>query len=277
MQPLYISDLDGTLLRKDLTLSDYTIDTLNSLTKQGLLFTIATARTEATVSDLLKPLDLSIPVILMNGVIIYHLSTKTYLKVHTLPHNTAKDILLLLKEHQLSPFMYELKDNLFQTYYEYFKNKSMYEFYEERAFLHNKKFVKTDLLSFTSLDHIIYFALLDTKEALEPVYHKVIANKELSAAFYRDIYSNEDIWYLEIFSVHASKYNGAKFLREELGYEYLVGMGDNLNDIPLFHACDESCAVANGKEEVKKIATHQILSNEEDGVARFIQSHFTIC
>ena len=41
---LYISDLDGTLLHSDETTSDYTNNTLNRLTQNGLLFSYATAR-----------------------------------------------------------------------------------------------------------------------------------------------------------------------------------------------------------------------------------------
>ena len=41
---LYVTDLDGTLLRSDATLSPYTVSTINRLTEQGLAFTYATAR-----------------------------------------------------------------------------------------------------------------------------------------------------------------------------------------------------------------------------------------
>lgn len=275
MNCLYISDLDGTLLNQDTKLSPYTIKTLNSLLEQGLLFTVATARTAATVSTLLAPLNLSIPVILMNGVIIYHLTDKKYIKVHTLPKKTVLQVIDILNQYNLKPFIYEAKSDELTAYYESFKNKTMKEFYEERANCEGKKFVKLDNFSHMDTDNIIYFSLLDTKEALEPVYNILSQNPLLSVAFYKDIYTTEDIWYLEIFSVHGSKYNGAKFLREEYGFDRLIGFGDNLNDIPLFKACEEACAVENGKEEVKQIATHRIGSNNEDGVARFIKEHYT--
>ena len=41
---LYISDLDGTLMRGNETLSEYTVRTINDLVEQGLPFTYATAR-----------------------------------------------------------------------------------------------------------------------------------------------------------------------------------------------------------------------------------------
>lgn len=44
MKTLYVSDLDGTLLRKNETLSPYTIKTINALTSSGMSFSYATAR-----------------------------------------------------------------------------------------------------------------------------------------------------------------------------------------------------------------------------------------
>ena len=38
MKTLYVSDLDGTLLRRDKTVSDFTVKTINELTAQGMLF-----------------------------------------------------------------------------------------------------------------------------------------------------------------------------------------------------------------------------------------------
>ena len=40
---LYVSDLDGTLLRHDQTVSPFTAETINTLTARGMLFSYATA------------------------------------------------------------------------------------------------------------------------------------------------------------------------------------------------------------------------------------------
>ena len=48
MKTLYISDLDGTLLRSSETTSDYTNKTINRLTEQGMIFSYATARSFVT-------------------------------------------------------------------------------------------------------------------------------------------------------------------------------------------------------------------------------------
>jgi hydroxymethylpyrimidine pyrophosphatase-like HAD family hydrolase len=94
----------------------------------------------------------------------------------------------------------------------------------------------------------------------------------LRIEMYKDIYS-DDLWYLEVFSETASKYNAVQYLRKHCGFDKIVGFGDNLNDIPLFAACDECYAVANAKPEVKEIATGIIGSNNADGVARWLDEN----
>ena len=44
MKTLYVSDLDGTLLRSDETTSEYTNSVINNLTDRGMIFSYATAR-----------------------------------------------------------------------------------------------------------------------------------------------------------------------------------------------------------------------------------------
>ena len=73
---LYISDLDGTLLLPDATVSEYTVNTINRLINNGLNFSVATARTAATCDRLLGDIKINIPIILMNGVIVYDFKTK---------------------------------------------------------------------------------------------------------------------------------------------------------------------------------------------------------
>ena len=75
---LYISDLDGTLLNEHSLISPTTAKQLNNLIEKGMLFSIATARTPATVVDLMSEVDLQLPVALMTGALVYDLSVLLY-------------------------------------------------------------------------------------------------------------------------------------------------------------------------------------------------------
>ena len=75
MKTLYVTDLDGTLLRTDDTVSPFTINTVNGLVDKGMLFTYATARSLVSASVVTKGLSARIPVIAYNGAFIYNAET----------------------------------------------------------------------------------------------------------------------------------------------------------------------------------------------------------
>ena len=87
---LFVTDLDGTLLNSNKEVSDYSAETLNMLIDKDVNFTVATARTPATVVELLEKINLRLPAVLMNGVLIYDINiienlqpnTLVYLKCH---------------------------------------------------------------------------------------------------------------------------------------------------------------------------------------------------
>lgn len=270
MKTLYISDLDGTLLNGEAVLSEYTIEAMNTLLKQGIHFSIATARSAATVTRILEPLDLKVPVVLMNGVLIYDISLKQYLKIHYITQTAFTKVTEILKKCNLTGFLYEICNNTMNTYYERLDSDSMRDFYEERVNKYKKSFIQVPYFSKVDSKHVIYFSLLDTKKHLDTAYQMLQGVPDIATAYYKDIYCKEDTWYLEIFSIKATKYNAVKYLRSQYQYDRIIGFGDNLNDLPLFKACDESCAVANAKEEVKALATHIIGSNQMDGVAHWL-------
>ncbi len=272
MKTLYISDLDGTLLSPDARLSEKTIEILNILMEKGLLFSVATARSIASVKILLKDLKLSVPIILMNGVCIYDLQKREYLKVEYLSDRSRKTLLSLIAEHNLKGFAYTIRDGLLSTYYEELSSKALHDFYQERVDLYQKRFHQID--HFTSLmdDALMYFTLLDQKETLEPIYHLLEMIPDLNCVMYKDNYT-PDLWYLEVYSKNASKYHALQYLRSSVKPEQIVCFGDNRNDFPLFEGSDTKIAVGNAIDELKNKADFIIGKNNEDGVAVWLRDN----
>jgi 5-amino-6-(5-phospho-D-ribitylamino)uracil phosphatase len=275
MKTLYISDLDGTLLNSDAELSPFTVDTLNELILKGMHFSIATARSAASVVKILQPVSINIPIILMNGALQFDLKTKQYFNIHYLSKSSLTALLKILETFRLTGFMYEVRDHVLTTYYENLASKALKDFHDERVTKYGKHFVKVSDFSRVNVKYILYFTLLDTKEHLEGAYEVIKEIPGLATAYYKDIYAGEELWYLEIFSENATKYNAVKSLRDQYQYETIVGFGDNLNDLPLFQACDITCAVANAKAELKEKADYLIDSNIKDGVAHWLRRNYT--
>ncbi len=73
---------------------------------------------------------------------------------------------------------------------------------------------------------------------------------------------------LFLMPLNASKAKAIKQLQSLLKCEKLVAFGDGKNDIDMFELADESFAVQNAHEDLKRIATGIISSNDEDGNKR---------
>lgn len=268
---LYISDLDGTLLNRNAELSKYTITTLNKLIAKGIHFSVATARTAATSVFILERVAINMPVILMNGVLAYDTQTKKYIKKELLEQIKIEQILSAMGKTNLTGFMYALSGDELITYYERLDNDALKTFVDERMRKYNKKFTQIDNFAYADAD-VIYFCFIDTSYNIHRLHKEIKNIGGIRIEMYQDIYS-DDLWCLEIFNETASKYSAVQFLRQRQGFDRIVGFGDNLNDLPLFAACDECYAVANAKPEVKEKATAVIDSNDNDGVTKWLEEN----
>ena len=268
---LYISDLDGTLLDNNANLSEQTSTLINSLINQGVLFSIATARTYATVNHILANLNINLPIILCNGVMLYDKLNKKIVSYEKIAQNSFHLILTTLKEKNVSGFLYTTYNGKMMTWYEHFDNEIMKNFYLERKTKFNKPFTQIDnFYMIPEYNNPIYFCIGNNYETLNSIYQILQSDKNLNLFFYKDIY-NENSYYLEIASSTASKKIATDKLRQLTNATRVIAFGDNNNDKPLFEAADECYAVANAVDSIKRIATGIIGSNSDCAVAKFIE------
>ena len=279
MKTLYISDLDGTLLNPDAEISVETAQVLNRLFREGVQFTVATARTLATTAQILTPVNIKLPIVLMNGAAIYDANTKKYIRTENLDHSKAVEIIETFQKYGLSPLMYTIHDDSMSTYFEPPITNLMQRYIDLRKMRYGKGFHETKSLKETCQNESVYFSTLGPKEALDAVAKALQHIEGVQVEFYRDVYSDtiwmEEIWFLEVFKGNASKESAVQFLKKAFGFEKVISFGDNYNDIPMFRASDERYAVGNAREEVKAAATAVIGTNAENGVAQWLDRQLT--
>ena len=134
MKTLYISDMDGTLLQSNGTLSEYSKEKLNEFYKNGIPFSVATARSMVSAMPILDGVHFAAPVVLMNGVFVYDTETKKAVKYHEIEHSVLQKGLDCFYEKNLHPFMFLYSDDhKLSIKYTEFDNDGMKEFYDMRV------------------------------------------------------------------------------------------------------------------------------------------------
>lgn len=78
---LYVTDLDGTLMRDDKSISKESTDILNRLLNRGVNLTYATARSLSSASKITQNISFHLPVIIRNGTILANLQTNSEIEI----------------------------------------------------------------------------------------------------------------------------------------------------------------------------------------------------
>lgn len=266
MKTLYLSDLDGTLLRSDGKLSGFTADTISKLTACGVLFSYATARSSITANEVLRGLLSQLPAIVYNGAFIRYGKNGAVLCENFFQPDEAAAIQAVLEAHHISPIVYA-----------FVKEKERFSFHTEKAaptldmFLRDRMDSRRrEVASDADLydGKTFYYTCVGGPEQLDEAYHLFNRDARFTTVYSRDTYMEAML--LEIMPKNATKANAALQLKEYLNVDRLVVFGDGKNDISMFQAADEAYAVENADDELKAMATGVIAGNDSDGVAYFM-------
>lgn len=268
-QNLYISDLDGTLLKPSAELSEYAVNSLNNMISTGLNFSIATARIPISIIEILSNLKLKLPIISMNWAIIYDINKQKYIEVNKIPKNTVEKIINLIHISKITSFMYWFNWEQIITYYERFEKSNDDDYISKKII----RYSSIQGFSKQVLDNIVFFTLVGKQEGLQVIHDALSVYPDINKTLYKNVYT-DDLWYLDIFSSKASKKKAVEYLRKNYKFEHIIGFGDENNDLALFEACDVKVAVKNARLELKKNADYICESNIDDGVVKWIQKHY---
>lgn len=240
-----IVDLDGTLLRTDKTISEYTLDVFRKCRDKGLAIMTATARPERSILTYQNQIRFD-AVTTMNGARII-LPDKVI--EHGIAHISAKHILSKLVTISGALISIETSEGIYSNAAIPEWNSTCYDGFPD---LPTQGTVFKILAS--SRNDRLYHQITD---ALTDDTYYTIANNKL----------------VQIMSKRATKWNGIKAMLGAFNIPHTdaVYFGDDHDDIEPLRMCGTSVAVSNAIKGVIDEADHMTGSNDEDGVARFIE------
>ncbi|MBR6106586.1 MAG: HAD family hydrolase [Oscillospiraceae bacterium] len=271
---LFVTDLDGTLLQPDVTVSDRSFAILSELLERGLPLTVATARTSFSVMPILRGLPFRLPLILQNGSVLHDPVHDRIVHAAVIGAEAFQAVLALFAEFGFNGFVFCVPADQLECCYTELTTEHMRQYYAERRMKYDKPFRQVGSLHALTERNPVFLSLHGPPVRLDPLYARLRELPGISVTYYRDVYER-DIWYLEVSAPDASKYHGICRLREMTGAGTVIGFGDNHNDIPLFRACDRKIAVGNAADELKSLADEIIGCNTENAVAEYLHALFS--
>jgi Cof subfamily protein (haloacid dehalogenase superfamily) len=274
-ETLYISDLDGTLLRDDQTLSESSASFLKDAILNGLNFSYATARSVVSSKFVLDQLKINNPVILYNGAQIYCPKKNSYIHTAYLDPVDYEMILQHLIDDGLDPVVHSVdsNDNL-KVYFRSASNRSITKWVNSRLKNGDKRFRLTVDFSEVNPSSVIEVMVVGSEKLLKGYESYLKSHTSLSYVLSEDIYCKDHYW-LEINHFEANKGHAVEKLKSYLGLKNIVSFGDNHNDVPMFKKSTYSLAVQNAHSKVQDFASEVIGHHNDEAVIEYIKQNIT--
>ena len=259
-------DLDDTLLRDDLTISDYTVSVLQALMKRGVLTLLASGRSPRSVHSYAQRIG----------------SDKT--ESYILCNNGTQ---ILTSDMKLEIISRCLGADLAIEIYDYIEsqNLSCHLYFDDTIYIVKRTVFSDRDAHLTKMKIVVpkdYREILRTK----PVYKLLIpAEPEIIAAVepeFRKRFGTRAVlftskpYFLEIIPLDTGKGEFLQELAWLLGIknEAVMAFGDSMNDETMIRLAGYGIAMKNGLDAIKDIAYAVTdYTNNEDGVARFLEKY----
>lgn len=254
-------DLDDTLLRDDLTISDYTVSVLQRAAAQGIRIIPASGRARDSMKGFVERIGCAACYISCNGAEVWS-PDHQLLQRYLIPHDTLLEIARISRERDIYAQHYE-GPNFFYSQeghwaVSYAQSSMLSGVYvgDLETYLLNRQSSK--ILMMSEVETIA--AMLEECRARFAGRVSVTCSKP---------------YFLEFNPLEATKGNALRFCGEHLGFDIAdaAAFGDSLNDLPMLEAAGLGIAMANARPDVKARIRVHCASNMDDGVARYIEEH----
>lgn len=265
---LYATDLDGTLLRPDTSISEETIAMLNSLIAQGVLFTYATARSFSSAAPLVNKINLSCPAVIFNGVFIIDPKTGEHIIENVFSKESFAKAREFFIQNSLAPLVYSYIDGTERVSYLADRLCDVETYVASRR--DDKRLRSVADYNELFAGRVFYFTLLNPRIEISKLDEVFCAENGFAHNYQPDTYIKNEMWY-EIFSKDASKANAVMQVKRLVKADKAVCFGDNTNDISMILAADTGVAVSNASHDLKHKADVIIGSAASGAVVEYIR------
>lgn len=268
MKPHLIAiDLDGTLLKDNKTISERTLQTIKKVQELGHHVMIATGRPYRASRIYYQQLGLNTPIVNYNGAYIHHPKDRTWGTFHSpMPLNIAKKVIDTCHKYNIRNIMAQVKDRVFLQNHD----EAIMEFISfgnpKIKTGHVRENLKSDPTSI----------LIHSREEEIDTIRKTLSEEVGDFIEHRTSGSPWNI--IEIIKAGINKAVGVKKVADtyQIPRERILAFGDEDNDLEMLKFAKYGIAMGNAIDLVKEAAHDITKTNEEDGIADYLENFFKL-
>ncbi|MGG9647466.1 sugar-phosphatase [Escherichia coli] len=263
---LIASDLDGTLLTNNHTVSDKNRANIRLAVDNGVQFILASGRPWLGIRPYIKELGLDIPgnyCISNNGALIHDASDGTVLNAHTLNFDDYLELEALSRKIGVHIHGATL-DKIITT------NTDISPYTVRESFLTNMPLEYSPISETNPSIVLAKLMLIDEPEVLAPALKKIPDD-----LFKRFTMVKSAPYFFEILNAHSSKGNAVSWIANKLNIDmsHVMCIGDQENDISMIKLAGLGVAMGNAVPATLAEADVVTQDNENDGVAEAIAKY----
>lgn len=225
---LFISGLDDTLLDSQYHINDYCKVELNRMIDDGLNFTLSTMRPPASIMEPMEEIQLKLPVIAMDGAVLYNTQNKRYLEKVELTTEESVFIKKILEQNNVIYFANVVIDDTLLIFY----NKSQENPLDENQTELVNTLRKSPYRNYINrevpeTESVVYFMMFYPREISERIF-SVLMKEGITDKYKVLKYSSKDYPgynYIKIFNKHATRKNMIELLKRRLQIEKTITFG----------------------------------------------------
>jgi len=259
-----VTDVDGTLLDSRGKLSEFSRKVIKEYLARGGNLIFATGKLFKTIYPLCREFSLRSKQIAANGAVLIDPLNNHTRVLSQLDTDTMRKIIDILQKHSIEFVIYEPERV-------YFK-KGTVSSTNLDLIVAGGEDLPLSIPDYTRWNWKYPLKILSFVNQDETFFEKTV-RKEIKEVCKKVEIIRTTPYFLEFLKNGTSKFGALKVILEEMGINLteVVAFGDHENDLELVKKSGIGVAVANASPKVKKVADYVTASNDEDGVATFIQ------
>lgn len=229
---LFVSGMDGALLSPEDKLSPYSSVELNRMLKDGVKFTVATRRTPASLLEPLAGINLNLPVIAMDGAVVYDIREREFKQIYKISRETTQQLEILFADFGMNYFLSQIIDDTLFIYYQELRNDAERDIYNK---LHRSPYRNYTRCNMTDKAASVYFMLIDKQEKIQRML-ECLEGEGFTQKLRIVSYASRDYEgysYIKIYNRNATRKNATEYLKQRLGVSRVITFGtkQGQNDI----------------------------------------------